>query len=533
MIQIHTVASDPSLSEGAAFLYKIATNRAASLQVHAMHMIGCNYLGFKRVAVFATNDLFGTISLSYEIDDKAHCDWNIVSTSTILVGTTDFSDVITTVKALDVQVFVLIFDDPVMASSLLEQGYYAGLFRVGTQIIGSEVVTTKAVWSAFTDQAIVSNVMRGFIGVRYSPAHSLKVTDAGKAFVKKFRSLNSIGGGKASDCYSDDTLVPFSLRNGGSQCHNLNFSSFLPDGSDIYPYAPHAYDAVYSAAYALQQVFEVNEARTIDIANLHSAFLSHSVINFEGATGNVMFSSGDPAYPYIYLGDREVGQSFLVMNFDESSMSNGGDGFAVVGKFTSTNKIGQGVEFCDLTIGIIDGVRCQAVKYNTLDNSQPLSYPPYSTKTFPEVLKIGGLMSVFDSDGKHNYEQAQCLAAFLMAIEEINNDTSLLPETTIVSGIIDGVDFRGTIKAATSLLNDYFGGSGVDMVVSTGNDLETKISSQLFSQNSIIQIHTVSQAVELSNGNLYSSRLQTTPLLSYQGNELNIDVMYNFIYKQG
>ena len=55
------------------------------------------------------------------------------------------------------------------------------------------------------------------------------------------------------------------------------------------------------------------------------------------------------------------------------------------------------------------------------------------------------------------------------------------------------------------------------VVMTTGDDIETAISCQLFSQYSIIQIHTVSQAVDLSNGNLYSNRLQTTPLLSYQG----------------
>ena len=517
LIQIHIIASDAQLSEGAAFPFKATTVRSATLQVHAMHIIGCHYLGFKRVAVFAVDNLFGTNSLLYEIDDKSQCDWNVVSINTILLGTTDFSELVTRVKALDIQIFVLIFDDSTMASNLLEQGYYAGLFREGTQIIGSEVVTTKATWAAIKDQSIVSTVMKGFIGIRYSPSHSLGITTAGKSFVDKFRSLQDIGGVNSSSCYSDDTLTPFSLKNGGSNCHNLNFANFSPDGSDIYPYAPHAYDAVYSAAYALQQVFEVNAGGTIDNSALHSAFIDKNVVNFEGATGHVLFSKGDSAYPYIYLGDREVGQSYLVMNFDESKMSNGGDGFAVVGKFTSTENIGEGVEFCDISTGLIDGVKCQAVTYNTNDNSKPLSFAPFSTKFSPEVLKIGGLFSVFDQLGVADPLQTQCLAAFIMAIEEINNNSHLLPNTTLVTGVIGANDFLGSIQAATSLMIDYFGGTGVDMVVSTGDDIETAISSQLFSQNSIIQIHTVSQAVELSNGNLYSKRLQTKPLLSFQG----------------
>jgi hypothetical protein len=105
-----------------------------------------------------------------------------------------------------------------------------------------------------------------------------------------------------------------------------------------------------------------------------------------------------------------------------------------------------------------------------------------------------------------------------MAISEINANTELLPNTTLVSGVINANDFSGTIKSTTTLMDYYFGGTGVDMVVSTGNDLETGISCQLFSQNKIIQIHAIAQSEELSNGFLYSKRLQTTPLLSYQGN---------------
>ena len=104
-----------------------------------------------------------------------------------------------------------------------------------------------------------------------------------------------------------------------------------------------------------------------------------------------------------------------------------------------------------------------------------------------------------------------------MAVQEINNNSLILPNTTIVTGITDATDFSGTIESTNSLLSYYFGGTGVDMVVSTGDDAETEISAQLFAQKKIIQIHTVAQSVALSNGNLYPKRLQTTPLESYEG----------------
>jgi ABC-type branched-subunit amino acid transport system substrate-binding protein len=58
---------------------------------------------------------------------------------------------------------------------------------------------------------------------------------------------------------------------------------------------------------------------------------------------------------------------------------------------------------------------------------------------------------------------------------------------------------------------------GVDIVVGAAGDTETEVANQVLEQENIIQIHAVAQAVELSNGADYTKRLQTTPILSQQG----------------
>lgn len=135
-------------------------------------------------------------------------------------------------------------------------------------------------------------------------------------------------------------------------------------------------------------------------------------------------------------------------------------------------------------------------------------------------MKLGGLFNPFDGNNNPDIQQAQCLAAFLMAIDEINANKALLPRTRLVSGVVSGLGIIGALEAATQLTQKEFGGTGVNIVIGAGGDTETKATDQIFSQSQTIQIHTISQAVELSQGASYPWRLQTSPLASYQGKYL-------------
>jgi len=115
-------------------------------------------------------------------------------------------------KTFNVEVFILVFEDPVMAGMLLEQGYDLGLFRQGIQIFGSEDITTPLTWQSFQDQSKVDSIMQGYIGIRYDPSYYMKTSDVGQKFIQRFRQLPSISGG--TGCY-----VPIgSLSNASVSC---------------------------------------------------------------------------------------------------------------------------------------------------------------------------------------------------------------------------------------------------------------------------------------------------------------------------
>jgi hypothetical protein len=400
-----------------------------------------------------------------------------------------------------------VFNDAVIASRLVEQAYNIGLFREGTQVFGSEAVTSPLLWQSLQNKKNTAAIMKGFIGIHYDPAYTMKTTARGAEFIKKFRALPSIAG-STNSCYVGKSDI-FSIDSSAvpAKCKRLNFSSFSPDGTDIYPYTPHAYDAVYAVAYALNDMFETNQARTMDGKVLNQDLLDPYVVNFAGVTGTFRIYSGSSVYPFNKKGDREIGLTYKIFNYNVSLSD-----FAFVGTYSD-----NGITLCDSKTRLLDGSPCQSIVYNTRDNLPAGNFAPFSQDTTPRVIKLGGFFKPFDDKNVPDIHQAQCLAAFLMAIKEINANKALLPKTRIVSGIVSGAGFIGAITAATLLTQDEFGGTGVDIVVGAGDDIETIAMNQIFSQSSTIQIHTISQAVELLQGESFPWRLQTSPLASYQG----------------
>ena len=469
-------------------------------------MLACQHYQYTQVVIFAVNNVYGTGAVS-EMNNQAYCNWNILALYSFSPERTDFRKEIQQAKGINVQVFMLVFDNPAMAGMLVEQAYDLGLFRQGTQLFGTEAVTSSQLWNSFQNKDNTAAIMKGFIGIKYDPSYSTRTTNVGRNFIQKFRNLPSIGGATNS-CYVDKTgsfsvgtIKKFTV------CHKLNFSSFAIDGSDIYPYAPHAYDAVYAIAHALNEMLEVNRALTLDASTLVSKFFDPTVVNFQGVTGDFAITSGSSVYPFERKGDREVGFTYKIFNYDTVA-----EDLVLVGKFSDA-----GVTQCSTSSHLIDGVPCQSITYNTADNLPAGNLAPYSLESFPAVLKVGGFFKPFDAQGNPDPLQAQCLAAFLLAIKEINQNTTLLPNTNLVSGIVSGIGFLQAISAADYLVANEFGGTGVNIVVGAGDDIETEAMNQIFAQSKTIQIHTISRAVELSQGALYPWRLQTTPLESYQG----------------
>eukprot|EP01035_Chromulina_nebulosa_P069311 gene69311-biopygen14977 len=110
---------------------------------------------------------------------SSECALNVVSVSMLEYGTVDFSAALSQAKQAQTRLFAILLDEPVMAGQLLEQGYNLGLFRQGTEILGTEAITTPQTWKAIVNKQNVVNIMKGFIGVRYSPGFGMMSTKAG------------------------------------------------------------------------------------------------------------------------------------------------------------------------------------------------------------------------------------------------------------------------------------------------------------------------------------------------------------------
>lgn len=150
------------------------------------------------------------------------------------------------------------------------------------------------------------------------------------------------------------------------------------------------------------------------------------------------------------------------------------------------------------------------------------------------IIKLGGYFNLINpSNTSHfNSEQAQSLAAFMMAVHEINTDPDLLPNFELRVAVRSGTDdFAGAISAAEYLaltapfqyfenpLSRYVSGTniGVDIVVGAGSNVETTGMDQFFNGRQILQVHTVANDPQLQTGANYPYKIASVPVSTYEG----------------
>lgn len=475
--------------------------------------IMCKYFKYERVVIFATNDKFGS-KAAMEVLDETYCPGQLKSIYTAFFadGETDFSADIARANVAGGKVFLLLMP-AATAGRLLAQGFLEELFKVDTQIFGSESVTDMTTLNAIGDKEIQNSAMKGYIGLRYQPSWNLRNDPD---WVTSFTTWTSdIPTSPPCSMMADHTgELLFSL---GGHCSGLKFSDFYINGSNIYPFAPHAYDATIALARGLHVLLEeeqyLTNSRTgtsgVDSYKLHECLLHN--VSFHGATGFVDFFDGVVELGRYGEGSREQGNEYNLYNFNTTLNSAGLDPFSYVATWTAENE----TRLCSPTDSY-DGSLCRSIIYNT-DNGLPAyDRPPYRDSTPPPVLKVGGFFSTLDNDGNFDEDQAQSLAAFLMAIEEINNSNDILPHTTIVTAIREGRKFFGSTEAAHDLAVSAFD-TGVDVVVGAGNNEETKASNELFNEFHKVQVHTVATHTDLGIGENFPYKTQTTIVDSFQG----------------
>ena len=319
--------------------------------------------GWNHVSTFSSTDSYGSDGLFLFKQEAAALGIEILSTHQFQSGQKNFAAIIQDAIEVGGQIF-LMFMSSRDASLLLEQGYDLGLFREGTQILGSALMTVKSTWNAISSNRKAASIMKGYIGLL--PAFDLQSVD-GQSFVQRWRSQQDTmsvasDGSEVCDGNVDDDGQKLYQRS--SSCAGLRFSHFAENGSDIAHFAPYSYDATYALARGFHELLYVQNKSSVNGQDLGNALLYN--VSFTGVTGNISFRGGDPNTGFGY-GDRNVGYKFRIVNFDPSlfAVSQGSAALSTVGIWSQE----QGFEktYC--------GKKLCSFVFNTADNSQPTDTP--------------------------------------------------------------------------------------------------------------------------------------------------------------
>ena len=147
-----------------------------------------------------------------------------------------------------------------------------------------------------------------------------------------------------------------------------------------------------------------------------------------------------------------------------------------------------------MVMDFIESPKSLAAGFNN-DPVRPFSLVPMHSshkaacdKPMKRIIRIGGYFNVFDSTDASVFDrnQAQCLTAFLMAIQEINSNPALLPNyelqvairggaNSFAGAIISAEEFTGAISSidfssTRSYVSDGGSNVGVDLLIGAGTD---------------------------------------------------------------
>lgn len=130
---------------------------------------------------------------------------------------------------------------------------------------------------------------------------------------------------------------------------------------------------------------------------------------------------------------------------------------------------------------------------------------------FPKNLNIGAVSTRFTPTGRIDYQALQNIAAIVMAVHDINNQTLILPRTNVrLAMTFPPEQFLGTMKEVENLILTAFGGNSISGIIGSGGDTSSKAIGQTVAGISpaIEQISYGSRAAELAE-HLYPYTIRT------------------------
>eukprot|EP01041_Mallomonas_annulata_P010083 gene10083-21015_t len=388
--QIDFASAGSFLSHGDLYPYYNRVNPVDAFVGTVIAKFIKDHYGWAKINVFSTGDTYGT---DVGLEFKGACEnlgIHIENSFNFFPGMSDFSNLISAVKSNGVlKVFVLLMKAS-DAGPLLEQGYKAGLFGEGTQILATRYLISQELFKHMSKDAPIADIMHGVIGINSPYINSTHYTH--QNFIHRFRAQNSTriiksdGSVVCSDAKDDDgnTYLYQKVNSDTlSDCTGLEFSKFAADGSDIAPTAFLAYDAVIAMAIALDQVLYKQNNVNFTGDDLREAI--RTKVNFVGTSGQVDFNNGRLKSEGYGLGDRLSGLMYIIMNFNANFFHGGSthalDAYRTVGFYAPNN--GRFIP-CDMWMDIT----CSKPVYNTPDGKAVIDSPTVVEVQMPSEVRM-------------------------------------------------------------------------------------------------------------------------------------------------
>lgn len=522
-----TWSRDPLLEQGRTYQYTAALTPPLTYQGVVLQDIFCKHFQFSALSIFVVGDT-DSIGSDSQFESNSTCTFNVLSRHILPATSSDYTAEIAAAKTSGANIFV-IFGKADQTGALIAQAWRAGLFHEGVLVVSGERGLSPSTWAALklASPSSVPLAFEGFLCVAFDPSFVLREvgnggTQNGASFVSAFRSYDGL-----SLCSLQDSFSTYPFHSGGVSGTCLVSTTYFgatftaTDGSDIYPYAAYAYDA----PVLFMKAFDTMQSAAITGDTLRAAILA--LPSFSGASGEVKVQPGDATFNN--RGSRLTGLTYGLFNFQKGLYQLHGDdvkAFSFNGLWTAET----GLSLCTGQVAATAGWRnyahlgatCGPLIFNTKNSSlPPVDHPPFSTSSLasPErVLKIGGIFSPFDDAGAFDTSQAQALAAFLMAVGEINASPKILRNIKLVSAIASaGATFNGGVLASQYLSKRAFGSTGVVAAVSAGVSIVTEAVNDVFETPQLPLVHTAAADVALENGGAFPYKLAVVPTDAYIG----------------
>lgn len=363
---------------------------------------------WKAVTVFSTtgNDLGYGSDMFQQFQGQAIQDGylNIVSQHQFRSGLADLTGILDKAKSAGTRIFILFMkgDD---AANLIYQGWKAGLFVPGTQLIGAnQMIGPESLQSKFFPADAVANladILKGALALRQTTLAD-HPTDEYLKWIARWRAqprtvptqqnnptvpdydniarCNTTVDNTSHGNFIYKGTTRTSKTNGKNttRCVGNIFSTFAEDGSDTAILAPFVYDSVLGMAKGLADSIAAGNTGAYGASTYYGgdtlgAVMAAEGFLYDGVTGPVHFRSGDSTgYGY---GDRETGMSFELLNFHPTTycFKDQSGGLESMGRWEADKPFVD----CDPTAD----ADCFYV-FNTPDNSRPLDRPPPIINSF-------------------------------------------------------------------------------------------------------------------------------------------------------